>query len=608
MAEPLSILCIHGVAHGDADAALVPTWTGAIVADIQRWQPEREVALDFLRYDDLFDHAPLNLAVYGEAFGRLMASGVLHGIGDLLGGARALSDVPDVIRWTAGMIAQWAAEDPLRDALRKRLLAKMKEKDYVAVFAHSLGSLLSYDAFAREPDAIADRIYVTLGSQVGNPFVRDCFAGRIVPLASARMWYHLYNQDDHVFTCPIRLDAPNFAQVDTTFDKPDDALNHDPVWYLDHANTQARVWPELAGAARPARMMQRAIAKTRSVAKRPDRRALLVGINDYPDAANRLEGCVNDVFLMSAVLQECGLAAEEIRVVLDSRATTAGIMDRLHWLLDDVPEGAERVLFYSGHGAQIPSLDVKGEVDHMDECLVPYDFDWSPAHAIRDKQFVELYSQLPYDTRFVAIFDCCHSGGLARDGGPRIRGINPPDDVRHGMLRWNPQIGMWQQRELPTPNASLAASAAGDAYLGKGRATFRLGRGVTLRGLANRTYDRERRALGHMGPYMPIVLEACREAQYSYEYRDGAASYGAFTFALARSLRDTRALGRDPSFVDLKRLAAEKLAALRYNQDPCLVGPKSQIRAPIPWQAPRRAARNDAARPKRRHPIRTGGD
>jgi hypothetical protein len=537
-----------------------------------------------------------------------MASGVIHGLGDMMGGARALSDVPDLIRWTAGMIAQWASEDDLRDALRKRLLAKMKEKDYAVVCAHSLGSLLSYDTFARNPDAIAGKAYVTLGSQVGNPFVRDCFAGRIVPLDSALAWYHLYNEDDHVFTCPIRLDAPNFAQVDTTFDKPDDMLNHDPVWYFNHPNTQARVWPNLAGAARPARMVQRALGKVRVAAKRPDRRALLVGINDYPDPANRLEGCVNDVFLMSAVLQECGLESGDIRVVLDSRATTDGILERMHWLLDDVPEGGERVLFYSGHGAQLPTYDMTGEVDHLDECLVPYDFDWSAAHAIRDKQLVELYSQLGYGTRFVAIFDCCHSGGLTRDGGPRIRGINPPDDIRHRMLRWNARIGMWEKRELPTPNESLAASSEGDAYLGNDRSTYRLGRGMPLRGLANRTYDRERKKLGHYGPYMPVILEACREEQYSYEYRDGAASYGAFTFALARSLRDQRALGRNPTFVTLSRLATEKLKALRYDQDPCLAGPQGQLTQRIPWANPPRRRRASASVSRVRPPIRTRGD
>jgi len=583
MPDGLSILCIHGVGHGDADALLEPSWRAAIGAGIGRWRPAPEPRIDFLAYDDLFDHAPLNMAVYAEAFARLMASGAIHGIGEMAGGERALSDLPDIVRWTAGMIAQWASEDELRDALRKRLLAKMREKEYDLVCAHSLGSLLSYDAFARNPEAIAGKAYVTLGSQIGNPFVRDCFAGRIVALPDARIWYHLYNDEDHVFTCPIRLDAPNFAQVDTEFDKPGDALNHDPVWYFDHPETQARVWADVSRMPAVARRLQRTFTRFRAVARRPDRRALLVGINQYPDPANRLEGCVNDVFLMSSVLQECGLEAGDIRVVLDKRATTQAILERLHWLLDDVPDQGERVLFYSGHGAQMPTYDMKGEVDHLDECLVPWDFDWSAAHAIRDKQFVELYSQLSYRTRFVAIFDCCHAGGLTRDGGPRIRGINPPDDIRHSMLEWDAKIGMWRKRELPTPNESLARSRDGAAYLGSDRSTYRLGRGVPLRSLPNRTYDRERKALGHKGPYLPILLEACREEQFSYEYRDGAASYGAFTFSLARALRDQRALGRDPSFVTLSRVAAAKIKALRYDQEPCLVGPPSQVKQRIPW-------------------------
>jgi len=77
----ISILCVHGIGHGDADAALAPSWREAITTDIQRWRPDLQVEVDFLGYDDLFDHAPLNAAVYGEAFARLLASGVVHGIG-----------------------------------------------------------------------------------------------------------------------------------------------------------------------------------------------------------------------------------------------------------------------------------------------------------------------------------------------------------------------------------------------------------------------------------------------------------------------------------------------------------------------------------------------
>ena len=82
MPDALSILCIHGVGHGDADALLEPSWRAAIGAGIGRWRPAPEPRIDFLAYDDLFDHAPLNMAVYAEAFARLMASGAIHGIGE----------------------------------------------------------------------------------------------------------------------------------------------------------------------------------------------------------------------------------------------------------------------------------------------------------------------------------------------------------------------------------------------------------------------------------------------------------------------------------------------------------------------------------------------
>jgi hypothetical protein len=595
MPDRLAILCVHGIGHGDIDPALMPSWRDAITADLQRWSPGLQVDFDFLLYDDLFDHAPLDAATYARALAKLAASGIIHGIGDLLPGSRGLADAPDQVRWTAGMIAQWATEDRLRERLRTRVLDAVQAKGPDIVCAHSLGSLVCYDAFQRNPGALSGKVLVTLGSQIGNPFVRDCFAGRIEPL-DARMWYHLYNSDDHVFTADLRIQASNFAQIQTQFDKPNDLLNHDPVWYFNHANTRNRVWLDLSGA-RPPRTLTRELHTTRVLASRPERRALLIGINAYPNPANRLEGCVNDVFLMSSVLQECGFQPEEIRVVLDDRATTTNILERLHWLLDNVGDGdsAERVLFYSGHGAQIPAYGAHEEIDRLNECLVPYDFDWSSDHAITDKQFVDFYSQLPYRSHFAAIFDCCHSGGLTREGGPRPRGIDPPDDIRHRALRWNLELGMWQDRTLPSPNRSLARSRVGTDYLGEKGATYRIGRAVSLRGLPNIAYDRECRALRHHGPYLPIIIEACREQELSYEYRDGATSYGAFTYSLAKALRDARGAGRNPSFQALVGLTAARLRALNYEQTPSLVGPRRLLTRPIPWVKP--PARRRARRP-----------
>jgi hypothetical protein len=319
------------------------------------------------------------------------------------------------------------------------------------------------------------------------------------------------------------------------------------------------------------------------VGTKPNRRALLIGINNYPDPANRLEGCVNDVFLMSSVLQESGFDPEEIRVVFDERATAQGIMERLHWLLDGVRDGDERMLYYSGHGAQIPGYNAKDEPDHVDECLVPYDFDWSPARAILDNQFSELYSQLPYKSYFVAMFDCCHSGGITRDGGPRVRGLTPPDDIRHRALRWEPNESMWVPRDFPALNRSLAERRDGADYAGRNGATRRLGRAMSLRTRPDKEYDKTRNELGHLGPYLPILLEACQEGEFSYEYRDGAMSYGAYTFCMAKVLRENRARGVNLAFDKLNELVAAKLHRLKYNQTPDLVGAKSRITQPVPW-------------------------
>src|SRR6185295_5519309 len=144
-------------------------------------------------------------------FATLLASGVVHGVEDIIPGTRGLKELPAQVRWTAGMIAQWASEESLREEVRDAVLSFLKAKPYDLICAHSLGSLICYDAFQRTPGVLANKNFITLGSQIGNPFVRDCFAGRIEPLI-AKMWYHLYNSDDHVFTANLKFKAVNFAE------------------------------------------------------------------------------------------------------------------------------------------------------------------------------------------------------------------------------------------------------------------------------------------------------------------------------------------------------------------------------------------------------------
>ena len=581
--SPLIALCVHGVGHGEADPQMRPTWTKAITDAVQRWNPGRPVQCEFVDYDDLFAKAPLDPLVVTEALAKLSLSGLVHGVGDLLGLSRDFGGIPDTLRWTAGMVAQWADSDSLRQAARARVLAQVAELKPDLIIAHSLGSLISYDAFARVENraALAGRTFISLGSQIGNPFVRDAVGGRIV-MVPAQQWFHLYNLHDKAFAAPIRLEKPGFEQVPTPFDI--NFLDHDAIQYLSHPATQNSVWQKVAGQA-VSRALTQSLGKVNSALATPGRRALLIGINDYPNPANQLEGCVNDVFRMSEVLQECGFQPEDIRVVLNDRATAAGILDRMNWLLEDAQKGQDRVLFYSGHGAQIPEYGVGGRVDHTDECLVPYDFDWTREKAITDVQFHELYSQLPYGTNFLAIFDCCHSGGMTRDGGPRVRGLAPPDDIRHRSLQWNEREQMWEPRNVDPENTnSKKWKGKGIGFVGTSGATWRLGRAVTLRSLPDKQYDCVRKEFGHFGPFLPVLLEACEENQLSYEYRHGVTSFGAFTYCLTQVFRESRAILPDLSWKDLLSAVAKKLDRMNYSQTPVLVAPAKIAGAAIPWK------------------------
>ena len=104
---------------------------------------------------------------------------------------------------------------------------------------------------------------------------------------------------------------------------------------------------------------------------------------------------------------------------------------------------------------------------------------------------------------------------------------------------------MWVTRALPPANPDLAASANGQRIVGVSGATRLLGQAVSLRTLSTPKSEKVRQ-LGHQGPYLPVVYEACREQELAYEYRHGVISHGAFTYALAAIYAGTVRLVRSP--------------------------------------------------------------
>jgi hypothetical protein len=608
----MKILCIHGVGHQEVNLDWEDAWKNAIAKGLIDTHPgldAESLEVSFTNYDDFFADpvnqlTPLDIARAVT----LLGGGVLHR-------AFSLPNIVDGARWTAGMVIVWVENDDVRQQARDQFLNDVETIQPDLICAHSLGTLISYDAFRRNANLLTNRTYLTFGCQLGNFFVRGQFGGRVEPFTEARFWYDLYNSHDHVFTAPLDFGAfqtaSNFLQVHTDFgsDWPwplnHDAVSPDPVnapekGYLTNPETVTQVFAQIpiaaaslatgveVGAAMPSRAVvvpgsPRVKEFTAAVVQSPDaptRRALLVGINNYPDPANRLQGCLNDVFLMSSVLQECGFRAEDIRVVFDDRATAAGILERLHWLLDGTASHDQRFFFYSGHGAQLPAYGVNGRIQRIDACLVPYDFAWTSETAITDDRLVNLYSQLPYDAHFMMVLDSCYSGGMTR-GSLRVRGLEPPDDIRHQMLRWNAKDQMWVSRDLPPADADRSEKRRG--FVETSVSMHALGRAVSLRTQSQERYKAIRAALKHDGPYMPMVYESCGEKEYATEYQHGVTSYGAFTYAMAAILRRHKGATQSLTFRQLERETADVLDKLHYQQHPVLSGPKDLLDLTIPW-------------------------
>lgn len=586
----ITILGIHGLGdhrHSDWEAK----WSSAITSAFPKI-PDQSLDLRFTTYDDIFAKTEISVGECIRAIWKLTGSGI-SSLGRRQRGV--ISDIADRIKWTAGYVVAWVENDEFKRRSRKRVLDAVREHKPDVILAHSLGSLITYNALAhddtRQQDVrviLAKTVYVTLGSQIGNPFVlRNLTNGRIVPL-DVRFWHHLYNVHDDVFTAEIRLpNVANFLQTNTPFDI-EGVADHSAESYLTHKAAVENVWrPISAGSSRP-RVFGLAAKPSRGkviAGRNMTQKALLVGINNYRNKADRLEGCVNDVFTMSSVFQDCGVPPEVIRACLDERATTEGILTRLKWLLDDAKPGDELIFYYSGHGARIPEYGDNYEPDHHVETLVPWDFDWSREKAISDDQIFGLYSQLPYDCRLILIFDCCHAAGMRRDGGMRPRGLTPPDDIRHRELKWDSRTQMWVSRDFRRINERFTREKdVAEKFFGSNGATRRIGRASMLRGLSDTQYERLKRKDRNgplaRGPYLPLIIEACGEDEFSYEYRHGATSHGAFTYCLANILRRNHGA---LTFDGLIAKVSQELVDLQYDQRPQLLGPRVIRTHEIPW-------------------------
>jgi hypothetical protein len=146
-------------------------------------------------------------------------------------------------------------------------------------------------------------------------------------------------------------------------------------------------------------------------------KALLVGINKYPDPRNELRGCVNDILEMEHFIAEANkvYSKQNIKKLTNKDATKKEIITQIKWLIEGAEAGDQLLFHYSGHGAQAPTKFTSLEKDGLDEIICPYDFDGTNNTSLRDKEFAQLFAGIPKGVHFVWISDSCHAEDLSRD-------------------------------------------------------------------------------------------------------------------------------------------------------------------------------------------------
>jgi hypothetical protein len=258
------------------------------------------------------------------------------------------------------------------------------------------------------------------------------------------------------------------------------------------------------------------------------KKALCVGINDYPGEGSDLNGCVNDAKAWAELLiKNYSFPSGSVKLLLDSQATKAGILDGLKKLLAGAKSGDVLVFTNSSHGTYVADAD--GDEALYDEALCPYDCD---RNLIVDDELRVLFSGLAKGVAFTVISDSCHSGTVTRAAiNENIPWLKTPDDRRVRFL--HPSL---------------------------------IGRSV----LSNPFQAVDRGKVKHPQSKMKdILLSGCTASEYSYDALIGGKYHGAMTYFAIQAIRDA---GYSITYAQLRSRLLHLLDEAGYPQHPQLEG------------------------------------
>jgi metacaspase-1 len=252
------------------------------------------------------------------------------------------------------------------------------------------------------------------------------------------------------------------------------------------------------------------------------RRALCVGINDYPVRGSDLKGCVNDARAWATVLSErYGFPSGEIELLLDKAATKKAMLDRIDGLLAGAKANDVLVVTISSHGTYV--ADTSGDEERYDEAICPWDM---KTDLIVDDELRERFLNLPSRCRLTVISDSCFSGSVTRAPGL----LPTPDDRRPRFVR---------PRELGLPELEDVRRA------------------TPVRTGIPESAMKE------------VLISGCNDHQTSFDARFGNVYHGAMTFC---ALEILKAAGYRLTYQELWDQLVVRLDREGFDQEPQVEG------------------------------------
>jgi hypothetical protein len=255
------------------------------------------------------------------------------------------------------------------------------------------------------------------------------------------------------------------------------------------------------------------------------KRAICVGINDYPGTFNDLNGCVNDANDWANLLRNDFQFGDNVQTITDSSATKGNILRALGELVTSAQSGDIVVFTYSGHGTWVYDHGERDESDNRDEAICAYDAN------ILDDDIRAVIRQVTPGVHLTIISDSCFSGSVTRGMLERARSVDDESTENAPKPRYMPPV-----EDIDALRTDL----------------------VPIR----------KRFLYPESDMQEILITGCNATEYSYDAFIGGRYNGAMTAMAIRSIKSNPS----QTYREFHRMLRQLLPSTRYPQSPQLEG------------------------------------